>query len=503
MADIKDLEAAFLKADSAGNAEDAQAFATEIKRLRAVPAEGQPMHATAGLANFAAGTLGAPAAILKGLVNIPGMVAGTAAAATGRPDLAPGIVDVPGGHDFYANLFRKTGVSALNPDNPDPNSKSGTIAHDLASRGGFIPGNAIPAIGSMIAEKLGGPEWGAVGALVPSAATSAFNAARAPTLATQKAQNTVRDATLNKAQDAGYVLPGSAVQPSAVGNAVESFAGKAAMKQEAELKNQQVTNRLVREELTVPAKGIHVPENAPITEGLLDKLRNQASEPYRQVAALSPSAATALQRLRDVRAEAKDQWRHWDMQGVPEAKRQAVALDAKAEMLEKFIERQATNVGKPELVPQLRESRTYIAKTYDVERALNVGNGNVDAQIIGRALDRGSPLTGNLEVIAKFAEGPGRQFTREASKVPAPGVSALNWPVAAALGAEGAHYFGPKGAALAAVPFVRGGVRASLLSDLYQKNFNRPSYGPAVMPQGNLDMLLQQGVLASQQKERH
>ena len=37
MADLKDLEAAFVKADEAGNAEDAQAFATEIKRMRAQP----------------------------------------------------------------------------------------------------------------------------------------------------------------------------------------------------------------------------------------------------------------------------------------------------------------------------------------------------------------------------------------------------------------------------------------------------------------------------------
>lgn len=39
MADLKELEAAFVKADAAGNAEDAQAFATEIKRLRAAPQE--------------------------------------------------------------------------------------------------------------------------------------------------------------------------------------------------------------------------------------------------------------------------------------------------------------------------------------------------------------------------------------------------------------------------------------------------------------------------------
>ena len=62
----------------------------------------------------------------------------------------------------------------------------------------------------------------------------AFNELRAPVLARQEAQNQVRDATLRRAQDAGYVLPPSAVNPSMGGNAAESFAGKSALNQEAQ-----------------------------------------------------------------------------------------------------------------------------------------------------------------------------------------------------------------------------------------------------------------------------
>lgn len=494
MADLKELEAAFLKADEAGNAEDAQAFATEIKRMRtASPVQGAPMHTTAGLANFAAGTLGAPATIAKGLVNIPGMIAGTVATAAGRPDLAPDTIDVPGGPEFYANLMRKTGVSALNPDNPDPNSKAGTLAHDLASRGGFIPSGFLPAVGSMVAEKIGGPAWAGVGSLAPSAATATLNAARAPALAAERAQNTVRDATLRPAQDAGYVLPPSAIRPTAAGNVVESIAGKAALKQEAEIKNQQVTNRLVREELRLP-------ENTPLTEHVLETARNQAAQPYRDVAALSPLASNALQRLRDARSEATVNFRHYDISGTPQSLRDARAADAQATMLERVLEREAANRGRPELVPQLREARTYIAKTHDVERALNVGNGNVDAQIIGRAIDRGRPLTGNLETIGKFAEAY-KPFVREASKVPNPGSSAVNAGASAVLGYEGYQHMGTPGLAAAAIPFARGGVRSGLLSDTYQQNFNRPSYEPSMRPQGALEMILQQSILANQQKK--
>lgn len=445
-----------------------------------------------GMVNFGASALGTPVDTIENILNLARAGVGTVATAAGRPDLAPDLQrGSVGGSQWLKDRLRATGVPSLSPDNPTPQSDMGKFQYDLAARGGFIPGGAMPAAASIAAEKIGGPQWAGVGAMLPTAGIMAYNELTAPSRAAAQAQNQVRDATLKKAQDAGYVLPPSQVNPGVAGNTLESFAGKAALNQEAAIKNQQVTNKLVREELNVPA-------NTPITEGTLNNLRDKASAPYQEIASMSPSAKTALERLRDVRSEAKDQWRHWDMQGVPEAKRQAVALDQKADMLERFIERQATMVGKPDLVPQLRDARTYIAKTYDVERALNLGNGNVDAQIIGRALDRGKPLSGNLETIAQFAEGPGRQFVREGSKVPTPGVSALNWPAAAVLGTEGAHYFGPKGVALAAIPFVRGGVRQGILSAPYQRNFAVPNYDPAMQPENMAQALLRQGIIANQ-----
>ena len=467
--------------------------ALEFAKSQFSPDQGmKPTAANAGLMSFAAGTAGGPGAILKGLVNIPGMIAGTAATALGRPDLAPDVVNVPGQASDFESLLRKTGVAGLSPDNPNPNDKTKTAAYELTRRGGFIPGGFVPAAASMIAEKIGGPQWSGVGALLPSAAISAFNELRAPTLAKQQAQNQVRDATLKPAQDAGYVVPPSTVNPTAAGNVAESFAGKAALKQEAELKNQQVTNRLVREELKLP-------ENAPLTVDTLENIRSQASAPYQAVAALSPLAEKALQKLRDARSEATLNFRHYDMTGTPQSLRDARSADAQATTLEKILEREATNKGQPQLVQAMRDARTEIAKTYDVERALNVGNGNVDARIIGRAIDRGRPLTGNLETIGRFSEGPGRQFTRESSGVPNPGSSALNIPAAAILAEEGVRHFGPWGATAAMVPFARGAARQAILSDMYQRNFNRPNYAPTAQPQGSLQSIVQQAVLAGRQ----
>lgn len=454
----------------------------------------KPLPANAGLANFGASVVGLPVDTVQNVMNLGRAAVGTAATAAGRPDLAPDLQQgAVGGSEWLKAKLRQSGLPGLSPDNPSPDSKMGTAQYDLVSRGGFTPGGVVPAVGSMIAEKVGGPEWAGVGGMAPSVATQAYNAARAPALAREQAQNQVRDRTLQPAQDAGYVLPPSAIRPTAAGNVVESFAGKSAIKQESELKNQQVTNRLVREELRLP-------ENAPLTEQSLNAAREQAAAPYRAVAAISPMAAGLLQRLREVRADATAQWRHYDMQGVPEAQARARALDTQATTLERVIERQVSAAGHPELVQELRAARTYIAKTYDVERALNVGNGNVDARIIGRAIDRGRPLTGNLETIGRFSEAY-PQFSREASRVPNPGTSALNVPAAAILAEEGARHFGPYGLAAAAIPFARGGVRQGLLSDYLQQNFNRPDYTPNVMPQGGLQAMIQQAIIANQKRQ--
>ncbi len=111
MATLPELEAAFLKADDAGNAEDAQAFATEIKRLRAAPTS-----SNTAVANSAVG---------KGIAAIPDM-----------------ILNAP---THVRNLARAA-VSVLNNyggDSPEP-----LPTPDLARRGaeavGLINPNVVP-----------------------------------------------------------------------------------------------------------------------------------------------------------------------------------------------------------------------------------------------------------------------------------------------------------------------------------------------------------------------
>jgi hypothetical protein len=431
---------------------------------------------------------GLPVDTVENAINLGAAGIGSIANAAGRPDLAPGLLQGSfGGSESLQRgmraLAEKTGVRELNPDNPTPKSGLGTAQYDFVARGGILPGGALSAAGSMLAEKIGGPAWAGVGAMAPSAATMAYNEARAPSLARQQAQNTVRDQTLQKAQDEGLKVIPSHVNPGMVGNAAESLAGKAALRQRTTLENQGTIDAIARRE-------IGLPENAPLNMQTLEARRAQLGTPYSELAAVSPNASYFLRELRDARQKATAFWKEYEVQKTVSSLENYKALDAKSKAMEMKLEAEAAKVGKPELVPAMREARQAIAKTWDVERALNLGDGTIDAHVLGRLYDRGAPLSGGLETIAKFAQGPGRQVTGQAAAQGTPGVSKLSWPTAGILGAAGAS-LGPVGAAIgAAAPFVAPpAARSMLLSDIYQRNFGRPNYAPGMLPENSIQSL--------------
>jgi hypothetical protein len=460
------------------------------QKFAATPEEGKgsPLPANAGVAKLATTIAGMPVDAVESAVNLTRAAQGAVAGAFGKTEWMPPLLEGSvGGSQWLQNVLRRTGQPGLSPDNPTPKDALGTAQYNFVARGGVLPGGALPAAGSMAAEAIGGPEWAGVGAMLPSAAVQGFNELRTNSLKRAQEQSVVRDATLKQAQDAGYVLPPSQVQGSFIGNRLESLSGKAALDQSAVQKNQQITNRLAREE-------VGLPENSPITPAALDARRDAISGPYKQLAAISPSAAKALERLKDARSNAKDHWASYDRNARPEDKREAVKYDQQAQMLETFLEKEATRRGKPQLVDEMREARQGIAKTYDVERALNVGDGNVDARILGRALDRGKPLSGGLEVVARFAEAY-PQLTRSQAGNPTAGVGALEMYGGLGMGLGGASMFGPGGWALGALPFIRPGVREALLSGPYQRTFARPNYDPAFQPENSVQSLGRTAIL--------
>jgi hypothetical protein len=448
--------------------------------------------ANAGLANFAANIAGLPADTVQSGINLiraaQGGMAGLAqkAGVPGATDWMPPLLQgSPGTSEWIKGQLRGTEQPGLSPDNPS-NSPMGRAQFDLMSRGGFLPGGALPAVGSVVAERTLGPEWAGVGAMTPQAAITGYNAMRAPSLARQESQNAVRDKTFEEGRQEGLVAPPSAAGGGFFSNILESFGGKAATNQKANKINQEALTAIARREAGLP-------ENAAISVEALEARRNVLAQPYREVAALSKEASSALSKLREVRNEATQYFREYDVSQRVAALKKAQKLQQESLALEKFLENEAMRSSRPNLIPELRSARTAIAKTYDIERALNIGTGDVSAPVLGRMMDKGKMLTGGLATAGRFQQAfP--QVMREGAVVPSPDVSATNMMAAGALGYGGFQAAGWPGLLAAGIPFARGGARAAMLSGPAQNSLVA-DYGPAMRPAPSPQLLYQLGIL--------
>lgn len=240
--------------------------------------------------------------------------------------------------------------------------------------------------------------------------------------------------TLKDLQGEGFVVPPHKIDG---GKAIPTaLAGAEVVERAAAAKNQFAVQRLAREDigLSKEAVPIRVSElearraalaapyeeikafQEPAADELKKKLSDIAakySDPHEAAAALDePATKAAVERLRTlaaadvdelkiVRDSAKSARKAFE-NGDPAAYDVWQAQKARAESIEAAIEKAANEVGDKTLVDRLKASRKQIAQTYSVEEALNQGNGMVDPLALGRKLQAGDILTGNLEKIAKF-----------------------------------------------------------------------------------------------------
>lgn len=281
-----------------------------------------------------------------------------------------------------------------------------------------------------------GPTLGAPGAFTGAARgvrESLGFAARNPT---------IRESTLATARGAGYVVPPSAPDSRSgfLSRMLESIVGKANTQQAASVKNQEITNRLTN-------RAIGLADDAQLTPEKLEEVRKTAGRAYEVIKTLpgkfvadsqylddlakietpfsaasrefprggaSPAAAQVvegvleqeaspraiMEQIQLLRKEAKSGFRAINN---PEATAKAKAQWDAAKALEGLAERNLSKRGNPELLENFRAARAQIAKTHDIELALNLGSGDISAaRIAGRAAK--SPLSGELETIAKFRQ---------------------------------------------------------------------------------------------------
>ncbi len=431
-------------------------------------------------------------------------------------------------------------AEARQRDMPLSESGGGKVGNLVGNLAMFVPTIAIPGANTYTGAALTGA---AMGALTPTAgeesrllntglgasggmigkyggdkltgAVSNRLADRVAANAVQQSQNAPRDAILNAARAEGYVVPPASVNPTLTNRALESVATKTGTSQVASIKNQAVTNKLAR-------KAIGMADDAPLTEGALEAVRQQAGKAYEAIkqvpgtfkadqqfgkdiaaigndfsaaarefpelvkneavdtlrAALSKpevSPAAAMDVIRKLRFDASRNFKAIDdpaKAALAQSQRQA------ADAIEGLIERNLVQQGNGALVPAFRQARQLIAKTHDVEAALTEG-GNVSAAVLARMMERGKPMSGELATAAKF----GSEF-RQAARLPevvgSPAVSGSKLGFGMGLGGMGigGALGGAPGAILGgASMFAPTAARNAILSNTYQNAMAMPSYG--------------------------
>lgn len=398
---------------------------------------------------------------------------------------------IPGANAYAGAALTGAAMGALTPTAGD---ESRLLNTGLGAAGGMIGKYGGDKLTGMVSNKL---------------------AERAAASAAQQSQNAPRDAILTAARAEGYVVPPASVNPSLTNRALESAASKTGTSQVASIKNQTVTNKLAR-------KAIGIGDDAPLTEGALKAVRDEAGKAYEAIkqvpgnfradqqfgkdiaaigndfsaaarefpelvkneavdtlrAALNKpevSPAAAMDVIRKLRFDASKNFKAIDdpaKAALAQSQRQA------ADAIEGLIERNLIQQGRGSLVPKFREARKLIAKTHDVEAALTEG-GNVSAAVLARMMQGGKPMSGELAMAAKFGS-EFKQAARLPEAVGSPAVSGGRLGLGMGLGGMGlgGALGGAPGAALgAATMFAPTAARSVILSNAYQNAMAMPSYG--------------------------
>lgn len=337
-------------------------------------------------------------------------------------------------------------------------------------------------------------------------------------LAAQRIANVVRDENALAAKQAGYAALPSESGGSLTGRLIEGATGKVKAGQLFSVKNQNVTQQLMR-------KAFNLSDEAPLT---LDTMRGVRSEAYAsgytplkewgggtvrikpdsayhaEVSGLTSRADNASQAFGDAAKSEVADLANALRGAKPFTPSQAIdqisilrekasdlyatgnksagaAYKKAAEAIEGQLDRTLSRSGKDgaAMLKAYRESRQTIAKTFDAEKAINTGrDGMPNAQTLGKILKK-SPdrLTGELRTIAQAANSmpQATRVPQQGWNNPLTGVDSWGSTIATAI----------TGTPLPlALPAARVAGRYGLLSGPGQRAFTNPNYEPGLLLRG-------------------
>lgn len=238
----------------------------------------------------------------------------------------------------------------------------------------------------------------------------------------------------SKATKEGYQV-NKAMQTKADSSIIEGLSGKKYLDQKLTKKNQENTNKLVRQ-------GLGLPEDAPLTKDTLTAVRKVASQDYEALKnvtdknikpstdlykALDDAASSYTGSIRggkntpvvkivnDLKRTTRkgytiDQALK-EVQVLKDEADKAFATGDKAlgkatrairDAVEDSIEQHLKDTNQdPKLVQKVKDARKLYAQTYSVEGALD-GAGNVDARKLATQIKKDKPLTGPIRTAGEF-----------------------------------------------------------------------------------------------------
>ena len=480
---------------------------------------------------------------LPGMLKLPGVIGGGALSGMAADYAIQAAESAGQGGRFRYDIPRGlgTGVMSAVPGLPALASVSPmmqaarqnvpaltrTLEFFLSRHPAEVAKNVIGAVGGAQVEKAARGE----GPLTPSEyvlpATVGYAGGRMGVAAlTPAAKKTVQDQMANDSvanvrrrewmQNGGLVNPTTSNRESLANKALKTVAGTQADDVIA-LKNQNVTDRLAREDMRFPtaADGSQL----PLSDANYRNYLKQLGVPLRKIEALGgnfPSLVDSYQLARD---DARDAWAAWraaknNPQGKGTAAQLAAAQQAQqvADTAGNTLEAALTAANQTALSREWRANNKLFAKTYNNWSATL--DGRIDATVLADMRGEGqvTRLDGYQKLIAEMAKGDepvmrhpsvikGERFNvspQAASFVAALaglqggllGISKGMGPMAAGAGA---------GAALGAVAGAYGGpqaARAILSSPMYQQTmgfatpfYSRPAFAPGTARMGTEFMM--------------
>lgn len=328
---------------------------------------------------------------------------------------------------------------------------------------------------------------------------------------------------LSMANDLGYsIMPSEAAikgGSAPVGKLVEGLAGSAKTGVSAVMKNQPITNGLAAADIAKTAPDLGITPKTELTPQLLDQARAPNNAVYAQVSKLGriptdnafraelntigrtpgnsfPGAVDPdIQGLRDIynvphfdagdavlqirnlrknatanyKAAAANQVKNAPMLGELADAQQGIA-DALENQLDRFVGSPADKIGNPKLIQDWRQARKNLAIINTVDNSIKEGTTDVSAEALAKQMNRGAPLSGNLQKIADMQNNfpiSIRDVTRVRNKVPINALEGIMGTAGLGSAVLGEPHLG---AGLVAGMVARPIARAGLLSGPYQNS---------------------------------